>query len=92
MSPLPPQTKRDYLLKTIDLFIIEFESDEEMKISFNKIKDTICHTAPEILNNRWNDIYLFCRNNLNNINNPSHVSSLQIYNTRLKEFKTLYVD
>ena len=82
--------KREYILKTLDLLSNEFVGNMDMQNSFKKLKDTICHTAPEILNNRWTDIYNFCRINLNDINNKSHIQSLRIYNSRLTEFKKIY--
>jgi hypothetical protein len=83
-------SKREYILKTLDLLSKEFIDDPDMQSSFKKLKDTVCHTAPEILNNRWTDICNFCRNNLNDTNNKSHIHSLRIYNSRLKEFKKIY--
>ena len=79
--------KREYLLRTIQLLSNEFKNNEDIQNSFKKIADTICHTAPEILNTRWTDIYNFCKCNLNDTTNMSHINSLHIYNSRLKEYK-----
>ena len=86
---MEPHIKREHLLTTIELLSNEFNNDKDIQDSFKRIADTICHTAPEILDMRWNDIYNFCKCNLNNTNNDSHVKSLQIYNTRLKMYNKL---
>ncbi len=90
--------KRIYLLNTLKMMINVFEdkidivNDSDTK-EYKYIKglihliDTICHTAPEILWSRWENIYRFCTVNFSDFNNEDHKKILNIYNTRIKGYK-----
>jgi len=95
--------KRIYLLNTLkmmtDVFEAKIDNDndngndtKEAKYSngFTRLMDTICHTAPEIVWSRWEDIYRFCTVNFNDFNNEDHKKILHIYNMRIKGYKKKY--
>ena len=87
-----PEQKRQYLLKTIQMFIDEFKPDNKDKnlesiiSGFEAIMDTIGHTAPEIITSRWKDIFNFCKAYLNDQTNEAHNNCLKIYTWRIKEY------
>ena len=45
-------SKTQYIVDTIELLKAEFKDNPDFIISFDKIKDTVCHTAPEIISQR----------------------------------------
>ena len=79
-----------FIVKTLCLIREEFEDNPEIQKSLNNILDTVAHTAPEIIGSRWTDIYLFCSEYLNDQNNPAHVKSLNIYNTKYNAYRKKY--
>jgi len=84
------QTKTNYLIETVDEIAKHFKKESTIR-DLDSIKDTIVHTAPEILNKRWMDIYLYCSRNFNNIENMNHFKALHIYNERYKGYKKTFV-
>ncbi len=83
-------SKTQYIVDTIELLKAEFKDNPDFIISFDKIKDTVCHTAPEIISQRWQKIYLFCLTYCNDNKNPAHVNAYKIYHERLKEYSTIF--
>ena len=81
--------KRSYLLQTLVL-IDDILNDKLMTITLNKIKDTVAHTAPEMLDARWNNIYLFCLQHVQDASNPSHMECFELYQKRFIEYKKLF--
>lgn len=81
--------KRTYLLQTL-ILIDKLLADKLMTITLNKIKDTVAHTAPEMLDTRWNNIYLFCLQYVQDASNPSHMKCFNLYQTRFVEYKKLF--
>ena len=51
--------KTQYILETIALLIDELDN-EEIKMSLVRIADSVAHTAPEIIDNRWSTHYHLC--------------------------------
>ena len=85
-------SKTQYILNTIDLLKNEFKNEPEFVISFNKMKDTVAHSAPEIVSRRWNKIYFFCVTYCRDNKNPAHLNAYKIYHDRIKEYSKIYID
>ena len=51
--------KTQHILETIALLIDELDN-EEIKMSLVRIADSVAHTAPEIIDNRWSTLFKFC--------------------------------
>ena len=62
----------------------EVVTDASTKEGLNHIIDTIAHTAPEILDSRWNRIFNFCRANLSN-----NKECFNLYNHYFDSYKKL---
>jgi|TARA_Y100000817_G_scaffold306948_1_gene292750 hypothetical protein len=77
--------KRVFILQTLDMMRTTLD-DPSMTKSIEKIKDTVAHSAPEILDGRWYKIYAFCTQFVNDEDNPKHLKCFNIYNDRLKEY------
>ncbi len=82
--------KRQFLIQTVILLQGEFEKNTLYYKDLRKIIDTICHTAPEIITNRWNDIYNYCKDNINDFEKTSHMNCLEIYKSRITAYYDLY--
>ena len=80
-----------YLLETVNQIGRYFRNDDKITTELNSLCDTIFHTAPEIMNKRWVDIYLYCSNTFNNVNNLKHFAALNVYNERYKGYKTQFI-
>ena len=81
--------KRVYILETIQLMKKALD-DPEMTNTLNRMSDTVAHTAPEIMGRRWNTIYNFCSQHVNNMENPTHKECYDIYHNRLIEYTSMY--
>ena len=66
-------------------------NDEAMAVDIEKIKDTVCHAAPEILDNQWSRIYRYCVTNVNDEANPNHLKCFLLYNKKYSEYKEKYL-
>ncbi len=75
-----------YLLQTLKMMDTALD-DPLMTDTIKRICDTICHTAPEILDSRWNNIYIFCSQNVQDGSNPKHKQCYEIYQKRLMGYK-----
>ena len=84
--------KRFHILSTIEMMRKVVETDTEMDYLFKKLLDKVCHTAPEILDIRWKDIYRFCLHHFGNIDEENGWSRqiLHIYNSRIKQYNALF--
>jgi len=77
--------KRIFILQTLELMRTALD-DPLMTKTINNIKDTVAHSAPEILDSRWYKIYAFCAQFVTDGDNPKHIECFNIYNNRLKEY------
>ena len=84
--------KRFHILATIEMMRKVVETDPEFDHLFKKLLDKVCHTAPEILHLRWNDIYRFCLHHFGNIDEENGWSRqiLHIYNSRIRQYNALF--
>ena len=69
------QSKAFYLAETVTLIGKNFLSDEQITRDLKSIIDTIMHTAPEVTNKRWMDVYLYCSKHFTDIDNMSRTQS-----------------
>lgn len=83
--------KTIYLIDTIDAIAKPF-SDASIIKDLDSIKDTIVHTAPEIINKRWVDIYLYCSKHFNDADDLNHFKALNTYNERYKGYKKTFIN
>ena len=89
-QPPVSELKRKFLLQTVMLMQGEFEPDSVYHKDLDGILDTICHTAPEIMSNRWKTIYNYCKDNINDFEKTSHANCLKIYTSRINTYNDLY--
>lgn len=82
--------KRTYLLSTLTEMSDALD-DEEMTVDIGKIKDTVAHAAPEILDNQWSRIYRYCVSNVKDETNPNHYKCFLLYNKKYTEYKDKYL-
>ena len=82
------QKKRALILNLL-LNIHNTVSDSSLKRTISNLRDTVVHTAPEIMDSRWVRIYQICSQYLNDQNNPEHEKCFNMYQNALKEYKTL---
>ena len=54
------QNKTTYLLETVQQISDALKDDENIVNDLKKLIDTICHTAPEIIDSRWQKLYNYC--------------------------------
>lgn len=88
---IPSNNKTMYLIDTIDAIAKPF-SDVSIIRDLDSIKDTIVHTAPEIINKRWMDIYLYCSKHFNNADDLNHFKALNTYNERYEGYKKTFIN
>lgn len=90
--PRDDDGKRFHILATIEIMRKIVESDSNLNHLFQKLTDKVCHTAPEILDLRWNDIYRFCLRHFGDIDEEHGWSReiLKIYNTRIKQYNVVF--
>ena len=81
--------KARFILETIELLSNETMDNDTVQKSFEALKDSIAHTAPEVVGMNWNRLFVICKTHLNDVSNPSHGECLNIYNQRYKEYKAL---
>ena len=85
------QSQTFYLAETVTLIGKNFLSDEQITRDLNSIIDSIMHTAPEIINKKWMDIYLYCSKHFTDIENMQHYNAFNIYQERYQKYKTLFI-
>ena len=81
-----------YLLETVNQIAKHFRNDENITKDLSSLCDTIYHTAPEIINKRWMDIYLYCSNRFNDADNLKHFAALNVYNERYNKYKKQFIN
>ena len=81
-----------YLLETVNKIGKHFRNDENITKDLSSLCDTIYHTAPEIINKRWMDIYLYCSNTFIDAENLKHFAALNVYNERYNEYKKQFIN
>ena len=64
-------------------------SNESLKQTVSNVRDTVVHTAPEILDSRWQRIFQMCTIHMNDANNVEHEKCFFLYTQALKEYKNL---
>jgi len=82
------KSKRALLLKLL-MNMEDSVSDPSLKQTVSNIRDTVAHTAPEIIDSRWRRIYQMCILHMNEADNPEHGKCFHLYQEALKEYKTL---
>jgi len=84
--------KRFHILATIEIMRKVVESDSELNDLFKKLRDSVCHTAPEILHLRWKDIYRFCLRYFSDLDDERGWSRqiLRIYNSRIQQYCAVF--
>ena len=88
---IPSNNKTIYLIETIEAIAKPF-SEQAIIRDLDSIKDTILHTAPEIINKRWMDIYLYCSKHFNDSDNINHFKALITYNERYEGYKKTFIN
>ena len=84
------QNKTTYLLETVQQISDALKDDENVVNDLKKLIDTICHTAPEIIDSRWQKLYNYCVQFINDASDPNHLKAFNIYSTRLREYNELF--
>lgn len=64
-------------------------SNQSLKQTVSNVRDTVVHTAPEILDSRWKRIFQMCAIHMNDANNPEHTNCFELYTKALNEYKNL---
>lgn len=64
-------------------------SNQPLKQTVSNVRDTVVHTAPEILDSRWKRIFQMCVIHMNDANNPEHAKCFELYTQALNEYKKL---
>jgi hypothetical protein len=85
-------SKSVFIGKTIEMMKEQFKDDPVLTKSLTSVLDSVAHTAPEIVENRWYDIYKLAVNYINDENNPAHMEAFRIYNSRFNKYKELYIN
>ena len=79
---------RFYLLETVDKLKHHVpETETSIRGGFDKISDTIAHTAPEIIGARWKDIFNLCNVYINDNEIDWHEKVFNTYQERYIYFK-----
>jgi len=85
------QSQAFYLVETVTLIGKNFLSDKQITRDLNSIIDSIMHTAPEIINKKWMDIYLYCSNHFTDVDNMQHYKAFNTYQERYRKYKSLFI-
>jgi hypothetical protein len=78
-----------YLLSTVTQMDTAL-NDADITERLERLYDTIAHTAPEIIDSRWHNIYRFCTTFVTDGENANHIKCFELYNKRVKEYKQLF--
>lgn len=81
--------KKSFILETINLLSEKTTDNEVVQKLFNSLKDSLMHTAPEVVGLNWTRLFNICKQNLDDGGNPSHQMCLEIYNNRYEQYKKL---
>ena len=60
-----------------------------LKQTVSNVRDTVAHTAPEIIDSRWKRIYQMCVIHMNEADNPEHDKCFHLYQEAFNEYKKL---
>ena len=80
--------KRALLMKLL-MNMEDTVSDPSLKKTVSNLRDTVVHTAPEIIDSRWRMIFNMCVLHMNEANNPEHGKCFHLYQKALEEYKLL---
>lgn len=83
-----PEPKRALLLKLL-MNMEDTVSCASLKKTVSNLRDTVAHTAPEIIDSRWQRIYQMCVIHMNEADNPEHGKCFHLYQQALEQYKTL---
>jgi hypothetical protein len=75
--------KRAILLKLVH-DMRETVEDKKIRQSLSNIADTVVHTAPEILDNRWRLIYNLCATHLGD-----NKACFELYSNAMEKYKAV---
>lgn len=81
--------KKRAILLTLVRQMREAVSDQPTKQDLENIITTIAHTAPEIMDSRWNRIFNYCRANLSEEGNKEHAECFALYHNYFSQYKAL---
>jgi hypothetical protein len=76
-----------FIAETVRLIGKNFLSDHKITRDLNSIISSIMHTAPEIIDKRWMDVYLYCSKHFTQSDNMQHFKAFNTYQTRYAEYK-----
>ena len=80
-----------FIAETITLIHSKIpDKEQEAHVLMNKLRDKFMHTAPEIINYVWKDIYIVCSRHFNRKDVVWHKDVFETYNTRYAEFTDLF--
>jgi len=85
MSYLQQKNKQLFLIGVLQDIHNTIDADDT-KESLKCYLDTVYHSAPEIIDERWTGLYNICRKYINDMENPTHVECFKIYNKGYKEY------
>lgn len=88
ISP-PRDEKKSFILETINLLSEKTTDNQVVQNLFDSLKDSLMHTAPEVVGLNWTRLFNICKQNLDDGGNPSHQMCLEIYNNRYEQYKKL---
>ena len=80
-----------FIAETITLIHEKIPEEEQDALRLmKKLQDKFMHTAPEIINYVWKDIFIVCSNNFNQMEVAWHKDIFETYNKRYSEFTDLF--
>lgn len=83
------ESKSQFLVATVQA-LHEACEDPAIQGEFDKVMDSLVHTAPEILDRCWLRMYSVCSQHLTNASDPTHTKCFRIYTDRYRQYKELY--
>lgn len=79
-----------FILETFCMLLENIPQDEEdHKKGFQKIGDSIVHTAPEIIHTAWKRMFNYCSENFNDQTCEWHSKMCDLYNSRYNKWVLL---
>jgi len=88
MNSVEKMSKRSLLIQLLTT-MEDTVSNQSLKQTVSNTRDTVAHTAPEIIDSRWKRIYQMCSIHMNDVNNPEHAKCFELYMQALEEYKKL---
>ena len=66
-------------------------TDKDVQQSLENLGDTVVHTAPEMLDQRWNSVYLLCVTYMND-DTEEHRKCFNLYQDAFRRYKAIVDD